>query len=283
MGYDGLIYSIISTVFVVGITFYYWLVPSINNKLLFFPQRVTLSNFYDLCDKNKSNLKKVKFITNDNTMLTGALVNVNKKPEWTDYIFLYSHGNGAWLGPLIQHSTIKMLSKYGSVFIYDYRGYGASNGEPSENGLYSDIMGAWKFLIKDKHVPHDKIIIFGHSLGSSVSSHLVSTLVNNNKKLPRGLILEAPFSTLKEIAGHFYPPLTSLVVHNFNNLYNVKKINNIIPVCIFHSKTDETIPYDHALKIQNNTGCNMIEINGKHCEPIYNSHVDNFITTLIKY
>ena len=83
MGYDGLVYSIISTVIIIGITFYYWLVPSINNKLLFFPQKVSIDNFYELYNKHKAIFKKVKFMTDDKIMLTGALVNTNKKPEWS--------------------------------------------------------------------------------------------------------------------------------------------------------------------------------------------------------
>lgn len=282
MGYDGLIYSIISSVFIIGLTFYYWIVPSLNSKLLFYPTKVHLDDFHNLHNQYGRNIKRVKFDTHDKTMLTGLLVNTERKPKWTDNIFLYSHGNGAWLGPLIQHTSIKMLSKYGSVFLYDYRGYGASDGEPSEMGLYDDILSAWNFLLKEKNIQPSKIIIFGHSLGSSVSSHLVSTLVKQNKELPKAVILEAPFSTLADIASHVYPPLSSLVVYNFNNLHNIKSMNKSLPIYVLHSKTDETIPYDHALKIKNETGCNMIEISGKHCEPIYNSHVDKLLVSLIK-
>ena len=96
-------------------------------------------------------------------------------------------------------------------------------------------------------------------------------LVKKNKELPKAVILEAPFSTLTDIASHVYPPLSSLVVYNFNNLHNVKSMNKSLPIYVLHSKADETIPYDHALKIKNETGCDMIEISGKHCEPIYNS------------
>jgi fermentation-respiration switch protein FrsA (DUF1100 family) len=84
--------------------------------------------------------------------LYGGLTNSLRKPSWDDIIFLYSHGNGGWIGNPINYGTIKSLSKYGSIFVYDYRGFGLSEGTPSEDGLYTDITTAWNFLINKKHV-----------------------------------------------------------------------------------------------------------------------------------
>lgn len=261
--------------------FMFFIVPYLNDKYLFYPQKVSLNKFNEICSHYENNLEQISFETSDNKKLTGFLLNTIRKPKWTDNIFLYSHGNGSWLGQLINYEPIKMLSHFGSVFLYDYRGYGASEGKPSEKGLYKDINGAWKYLTNVKNIHPSKIILYGHSLGCSVSSHLVAKLVKNKKPLPKGLILEAPFSTLNDMAKLIIPSLSSFVIYKFNNLYNVKKINGKIPICLFHSKNDETIPYDHSVIIKKHTQCHMIDITGGHCDPIYNDEVIVFLKNLL--
>ncbi len=277
------IYCIIISLIVVIVIFFHWIIKTLNNKMIFHPHKVSMNAFVALIDSHKNNSEKIVFKSkNDNIKLTGVLVNSRRKPSWTDTIILYSHGNASWVGSSIKCMTIDMLSKYGSVLLYDYRGYGASDGTPSEIGLYNDIHGAWNFLTNIKKIPANKIIIFGHSLGASVSSHLVSTLVKKHPSNmhPKALILEAPFSTIKDMANYIAPSISSLLIYKFNNLYNVKNIKNMIPVCILHSRMDETIPFEQSLKIKKHTTCKMIEINGGHCNPIYSDELFKFFDSL---
>lgn len=255
----------------------YFILPFTNRLFIFHPYIATQTELTSVNNKYADNFIPVVFETDDKLKLYGGLINKLKKPSWNDIIFLYSHGNGGWIGNLMEYDTIKSLSKYGSVLIYDYRGFGASQGTPSENGLYTDIFTVWKYLTIKKNISEKNIIIFGHSLGTSVSSKLVSELVNKKKTLPRALILEAPFTTMKNIAQELMPSLAFLLIYGFNNINNLKIIKNKIPTCLFHSKLDETIPYEHSLIIKQTIGCQMIKIDGPHCAPQYNENVREFL------
>ena len=184
---------------------------------MFHPYKTTKNEWNTICETYADNIIPVEFITDDKIMLTGALINTVKKPEWTDIIFLYSHGNGGWIGTIIDCNRIKMLSQYGSVFVYDYRNYGCSDkiNTPSTNmekGMYLDVHAAYNYLTKEKNINSDKIIVYGHSLGSAISSRLVSNLVKDNI-LVKGLVMEAPFTNMREIAGEKYPTLSYFCIY----------------------------------------------------------------------
>jgi alpha-beta hydrolase superfamily lysophospholipase len=219
-------------------------------------------------------------MTKDNIELQGILYNSIRKPSWDDTIFLYSHGNAGWLGCCLDCSCVKFLSQFGSVFIYDYRGYGTNKGSPSEFGLYNDIAGAWNLLTSELKISPNKIIIVGNSLGTSLSSKLVANLIKEKKKVPKALILNAPFSTIHDAASDIHPILSYLSIYGLNNIHNLNQINNKIPVCTLHSKHDTIINYDHSLTLKNETKCDMIEINGGHNDPVYNEKVVKYIKNL---
>lgn len=275
--------AIITTIVVLTLIFIrFYIIPSINTAMVFRPRKTTKKDFDRLAKKYKDHIEYAEFNTEDNLTLTGMLLNNRRKPSWDDdIIFLYSHGNAAWLGDLFTCSPLIMLSKHGSMFMYDYRGYGMNPGTVSEVGCYKDVMAAWYFLTRVKNIDPNKIIVFGHSLGSAVSSKLVSNLVSLNDDLPRGLILEAPFSSVFDMGNHVMPGLGYISVIKFNNEQNLLNINGAIPVLVMHSKDDETIPYEQAMKLKNNTKCDFIEITGTHCDPHYNHKVKEYIDNLV--
>lgn len=243
----------------------------LNDELLFFPYKAQEQEYYNLCEKYKDNFIPQNITTYDNIILFGGLVNMNKKPDWNDNIILFSHGNAGWIGNFLNDNCINMLSNYGSVFLYDYRGYGINNGKPSENGLYKDIYSVWRYLTSEKNIDPKKIIIYGYSLGCAVSSHLVSNIYD--EELPLMLILESPFSNLENIVKDRYPYFSKLRYYNFDNINYLQKINNKIPIYVLYSKSDEVIPYYHSELLKAKTNCNLIEITGTHASPSYSSEV----------
>lgn len=277
-----ILYKIILIIIIILFAIFYKFIPILNDKLLFHPTKVSFNDFENVAANYPKNSEISTFNANDGTKLTGLLFNHNKMPKWSDTIFLFSHGNGGWIDNNIHYKSLKVLSNYGSIFLYDYRGYGASEGIPSEKGLYDDILGSWNYLINIKNVATNNVIIFGHSLGSSVSSKLVCELVRKKMDLPKALILEAPFSSLSDIASTIYPSLSNFVAYEFDNVKNIKNIGKKIPVCLFHSKSDEMIPYEQSLKIKKTCDCKMIEIYGTHNDPIYDDKVYTFLETLFK-
>jgi fermentation-respiration switch protein FrsA (DUF1100 family) len=127
-----------------------------------------------------------------------------------------------------------------SVFIFDYRGYGKSEGKPTEEGVYSDAEGAWRYLAEDRKIPPGEIVIFGRSLGGAVAAQAAERF------RPAGLILESTFTSLADAGRHhyFFLPVRLIVGDAFNTLGRMKSIS--CPVLVASSPDDEIIPGEHG-------------------------------------
>ena len=132
-----------------------------------------------------------------------------------------------------------------SVFIFDYRGYGLSEGNLSEEGTYKDAQAALDYLIDEKNFKIENIVYFGRSLGASIASWLAV------KHKPKVLILESAFTSIEDLASHLYPflPVRLLARYHYNTKKYLESTN--CPVLIIHSPDDEMIPYSHAVDLYN--------------------------------
>lgn len=254
----------------------------LNVLLIFHPTKIYYKKMNNIAEYFKEHFIEESVTTKDKIKLHCGLFNKIRVPSYNDYIFLYSHGNSGWLGSyMYDHMTTKLLSYYGSIFLYDYRGFGINKGSVSETGLYNDISAVWNFLVNDKHVPANKIILYGYSLGTAITTKLLHKIITHNKDKPKAIMLEAPFTKMKDLAKIYMPSISFLCMMNFNNMKNLS-IKLDIPMCIIHSKDDEIIPYDHALKIQQKTNCDLITINGPHYGSVYSSDFVNWIEKNVK-
>ncbi len=149
---------------------------------------------------------------------------------------LFSHGNAEDLQTA--DSLIKELQKNGfAVLVYDYRGYGTSEGTPTEEHVYQDIDAAYEYLTEKLKIPPEKIIAHGRSLGAAVAIDLAA-----RKKLG-GLIVESSFVSAFRV-------LTKYPILPFDKFKNITKIKNInCPVLFIHGKKDEVIPIWHGEKL----------------------------------
>ncbi|WP_232420286.1 alpha/beta hydrolase [Nitrosococcus watsonii] len=86
-----------------------------------------------------------------------------------------------------------------SSFIIDYRGYGHSQGHPTEAGTYQDAQAAWHYLTQQRQILGKKIIIFGRSLGGAIASQLAA------HTRPGALIVESAFTSIPDLAAEIYP------------------------------------------------------------------------------
>jgi uncharacterized protein len=226
-----------------------------QEKLTFFPDKNTAAM------PAIPNLKNVKLKTIDGIELDAWYLNNNKK-----YTILYSHGNG---GNISYYNTILKLadSLNCNVLLYDYRGYGLSKGKISkEQDLYNDIHAAHTYL-KKQNVADSNLIIYGYSLGGGVSAELAT------KTKCKLLVLQNTFSSAAAIAKYRFPflPIYSLFKYPLNT---VSKLNNHAhTILIFHSKEDEVIPYNHAIKLYNSASepFNLYQINGNHSQALQQS------------
>ncbi|KAF9815975.1 hypothetical protein IEO21_04302 [Rhodonia placenta] len=146
-----------------------------------------------------------------------------------------------------------------NVLVIDYRGFGDSEGSPSEAGLALDAYAAWTWLIEQGARSHD-VLIYGHSLGTGVAGKLGSRLARENVK-PRGIVLTAPFSSLSSVVETYnifgFPVLQPLqqfawgrklikrlTIEEYNTLSVIREFN--VPTLIAHAVNDFDVPHTHS-------------------------------------
>ncbi len=157
---------------------------------------------------------------------------------------LFFHGNGGNISHRGDSLYIFHKLKL-NVLIIDYPGYGESEGQPSEHGLYQSANAAWLYLTKDKKINPEKIIIFGRSLGGAVATDLASRVKAG------GLILESTFSSARDFVDVAFPVFSYFIYlrYSFNSLNKIKSVK--IPLLSIHSPDDEVIPYKLGQKLFN--------------------------------
>ncbi|MEM9245507.1 MAG: alpha/beta hydrolase [Cyanobacteria bacterium P01_F01_bin.153] len=151
------------------------------------------------------------------------------------YTLLLSHGNGSDLGSI--RANINQLHQLGfNVFAYDYRGYGLSDGTPTEAGIYQDVEAAYRHL-REQGVPADRIIPYGISIGGAPSIHIAAT------QPVAGLVLEATFTSIFRV-------VTRVSLYPFDKFPNLQRLKEVsVPIVIFHGTQDEIIPFYHGQQL----------------------------------
>ncbi len=154
---------------------------------------------------------------------------------------LFCHGNGGNLSHR-QESIAELRDALDvSVLIFDYPGYGRSEGEPSEAGCYAAGDAACDWLAQQ--VPAEKIIFFGESLGGGIATDLAV------RRPHAALVLDKTFTSIPDMAQQMYPflPARWLVRHRYDNLEKIARCTG--PVFIGHGDSDTLIPYAHGERL----------------------------------
>jgi fermentation-respiration switch protein FrsA (DUF1100 family) len=156
-------------------------------------------------------------------------------------VIAYFHGNGGHIGYRVERLLRFARGGFG-VLMAEYRGYGSNPGAPSEAGFYADGRAALAFLDREG-VAADRLVLYGESLGSGVA---VALTVQHEIA---ALILEAPFTSVAEVAqSHFpYLPASRMVVDRFDSLSRIGKVK--APILVLHGERDRVVPvrYGRAL------------------------------------
>lgn len=150
---------------------------------------------------------------------------------------LYSHGNGENVSQLLNWAD-KMRSEYRcNVLVYDYAGYGKSEGKPTAPGVLDDGLAALTYLNQQEGIMSEQVIVWGFSLGGSVAVDLAS------KHVVKALIVESSFTSLAEMSRVVVPLLPSEYLL-WEQLASIKKIGAVrCPIFISHGRADRTIPF----------------------------------------
>jgi pimeloyl-ACP methyl ester carboxylesterase len=152
------------------------------------------------------------------------------------YTLLFIHGNAEDLGDL--RPELESLHSWGfSVFAYDYRGYGTSDGKPGEQNAYQDADTVYNYLTQTLGIPARRLLIYGRSVGSGSAVELAT-------RYPvAGLILEGAFTS----AFRVVLPFPLLPFDKFTNLDKMPKVQ--CPVLVMHGQVDDIIPIHHGQKL----------------------------------
>jgi fermentation-respiration switch protein FrsA (DUF1100 family) len=157
------------------------------------------------------------------------------------HTFIYFHGNGGHLGYNFERYKVLLANDYGLLAI-DYQGYGKSEGSPTEVNLTADAVASVEFL-KSKNIAEKDIILYGQSLGSGLA-------VKMAKKYDVALLaLEAPYSTIADVAAGIYPmlPVKLLLIDTFDSMAIIADVNT--PFIRFHGKKDNVVPIEFGNKL----------------------------------
>lgn len=152
---------------------------------------------------------------------------------------LHLHGNGGNISHRLERVALFRQLRL-NTFLIDYRGYGQSEGKPSEEGTYRDARAAWRHLIEARGLPPSAIVVHGESLGGGVAARLAA------EHAPGALIVESSFSSMAALGAevYFWLPVRWISRYSYVSTEHLARVR--APVLIVHSRDDEIIPFRHA-------------------------------------
>lgn len=158
------------------------------------------------------------------------------------YAVLFCHGNAGNVSHRLDKvSRLRTLGQ--DWFLLDYRGYGKSEGTPSEQGTYADAEAAYRYLIEKRGMSPSRVVFYGESLGCAVAVEMA-------KRHPAaGLILESPFTSSVDMGKKFFPwlPVRWVTRYRYDNLSKMAAIQ--CPLLILHSPKDDIIPFEMGKRL----------------------------------
>lgn len=185
---------------------------------------------------------RVEIRTDDDIGLVGWAM--RSHPNSTGFWLLICHGNAGNLSEFdrpVHYAGLRQLGL--NLLAFDYRGYGESEGMPTEAGLYRDAQAAYRYLREKEGVAAEHIIVFGHSLGSAVAVDLAS-------RVPlAGMILDGALTSVVDRGQELYPyiPVRWIAGSRFNSMEKISRVR--IPKLFLHAVGDDVVPIVHGRRL----------------------------------
>jgi uncharacterized protein len=220
--------------------------------------------------------ENVFFKTRDHVELNGWFFPAQTNSPRGQLAFLNCHGNGGNISHRLGLYQA-LLDTGASVFSFDYRGYGLSQGKPGEEGTYLDAQAAYHWL-RQKGFAGRNIIVYGESLGGGIASELCM------REQTGGLILQSTFTSLPDVGAELYRwlPVRWIGSIRYDTISKLPRLK--IPVLVMHSRDDGLIGYRHSE--QNFAAANepkfFCDLRGGHSDeaweaPGFEKAVENFL------
>jgi len=206
--------------------------------------------------------RAVSFKAADSTPLSAWLIPAARATPEAPWV-LISHGNYGNIGYGGRPQFYAWFRDLGvNLFAYDYRGFGASEGSPSEAGVYADAAAAYRYLTDSLHVPPSRIVLFGHSLGTGVTIELARHVS------AAGLIVEDAYTSVVDRGQEVFPvlPIRLIARSRFASIDKVGALR--LPKLFLHARNDRTIPIEHGRKLFAAAAGpkEFVELNGGHAD-----------------
>jgi fermentation-respiration switch protein FrsA (DUF1100 family) len=206
----------------------------LEDKLIYFPT-VYPDGYWEPAGLD---IEDAWFDAADGTRLHGWYV-AHAAPRAT---VLFAHGNAGNLSG--RQGTLHLLHGLrASVLIFDYRGYGRSEGSPDEAGVLQDVRAARNWLADREEIPAEDIVLYGRSLGSAVMVDVAA------EEGARAMILHGAFSSMADVAAAHYPRwLVWLLLHSeFDSLSKIAHFGGAL--LSIHGDADEVVPYEQGKEL----------------------------------
>jgi uncharacterized protein len=200
-----------------------------EERLIFVPSRYPIGDWHPV----GLQCEEVALTTQDRVRLHGWYCPV-PRPRG---VFLMAHGNAGNITHRVDRIMAWQQTLHVSVFVFDYRGYGRSAGQPNEPGVYNDARAAYRWLTTDKGIAPDDVVFFGESLGTAVLLQLAIEVP------PRALILESPFTSAVDVGQQAFPwlPVRWIMRTRFASIEKIGQYHG--PLLIIHGTHDTVIPF----------------------------------------
>ncbi len=218
------------------------------NSLFFYPQKQERYNSI----AQLFSPEDIYFKTPDGITLHGWLFNANPQALGTVLIL---HGNAENLSTHV-NSVLWLVKEGFSIFIFDYRGYGRSEGKPNLQGVHIDAAEALKTVLNLQMTKGGRVVVLGQSIGGAIAVYTVANF--EHKERIAALVIDSAFSSYRLIAreklGQFFLtwpfqyPLSLLFNDDYSPLKWIGKVAPV-PVLILHGANDPVVPIHHGLML----------------------------------
>jgi pimeloyl-ACP methyl ester carboxylesterase len=194
----------------------------------------------------------ILFRTPDGVTLHGWLLRPEEEPRGT---VLFLHGNAENVSTHV-NSVLWLVRAGYRVVLFDYRGYGRSEGKPTMSGVHADALAAIDALFGMEEIDRDRVAVLGQSLGGAVAIHAVAG--SPQKDRIRALVVDSAFSGYREIAREkiaevpllkpFRVPLSRLVTDRYSPRLWIARVSPV-PVLVIHGDADRVVPPAHGERL----------------------------------
>lgn len=186
-------------------------------------------------------------MTKDKVKLHGWFIKANRIQPRNFRTLIFFHGNAGNIGARLPNLVMQVKELQCNVLIIDYRGYGNSQGEPSEEGLALDAEATLEHALNDPEIDNEKLYVFGRSIGGCVAIRLAETKANHLK----GLIIENTFTSIGDMVDNLMPLVAKFKVFIQRVFYpSIDRIPQITtPILFIRGMKDNIVPCNHSERL----------------------------------